>query len=80
MQNRNNFQILRRNEDNTLRIEYLQTVYIDITFPIDETGNELRGDSLETAVHKVVLAIESTPITDPKNDKDPNIDVELQLI
>jgi hypothetical protein len=80
MQNRNNFQILRRNEDNTLRIEYLQTVYTDITFPIDETGNELRGSSLNAAVNQVVLDIESKPTIDPKNDKDPNIDAELQVI
>ena len=80
MQDRNLFQILSRNEDNTLRIEYLQTVYLDINMPTDENGNELRGNSLKTAVNKVVLGIESKTIIDPKNDKDPNIDAELQLI
>ena len=80
MQDRNLFQILRRNEDNTIRIEYLQTVYLDINIPTDENGNELRGNSLKTAVNQVVLDIESKTIIDPKNDKDPNIDTELELI
>ena len=84
MQNRNAFQILRRNEDNTLHIEYLQTVYDDISIPTDEIGNELRGRRLIDAVAQIVLDKELKMISDnyndPKNDKDPNIDEELQLL
>ena len=85
MQNRNAFQILRRNENNTIRIEYLQTAYTDISIPTDETGNELRGRRLIDAVAQIVLDKELKMISDnnyndPKNDKDPNIDEELQLL
>lgn len=85
MQNRNTFQILRRNENNTIRIEYLQTAYVDISIPTDETGNELRGRSLMDAVTQVVLDKELKSISDnnynvPENDKDSNIDAELGLL
>ncbi len=85
MQNRNAFQILKRNENNTIRIEYLQTSYADISIPTDETGNELRGRSLMDAVTQVVLDKELKSISDnnynvPENDKDPNIDAELGLL
>jgi hypothetical protein len=82
MQNRNAFQILKRNENNTIRIEYLQTVYADISMPTDELGNELRGKSLIDAVTQVVLDKELKNINENhnENDKDPNIDEELELL
>ena len=85
MQNRNAFQILRRNENNTIRIEYLQTAYTDISIPTDETGNELRGRSLMDAVTQIVLDMELKSVSDnnynvPENDKDHNIDAELELL
>ena len=77
MQDRNRFQILRRNPDGTLRVEYLKTAYANIDVPKEEDGNELRGHELLTELNNIVQSMDDV-------DLDENIDSsildELQIV
>jgi hypothetical protein len=71
------YQILRRNTNGTLRIEYLKTHVTDVDVPKDSNGNELRGVDLLHALNTLAISLDDGVF--PGDDKDPTIDEELGL-
>lgn len=69
-----NYNIIRRNEDGTIKIEYEIPLYIDWSIPKDADGNELRGNDLTQAL-KVFLREQIQPII---FNPDSTINEELQ--
>lgn len=72
------FNIINRNEDGTLNIEYPVYNILRYTIPTDENGVELRGQALADAI--AIQLIEHVDTEVASLEIDPNIQSELGLI
>lgn len=71
------FQVLSRNADNTLRVEYPVYTVSDIAIPLDPEGNELRGEALYLHLREQVDRLNGDVVPVPF---DPVINETLGLL
>ena len=71
------FQVLSRNADNTLRVEYPVYTVSDIAIPLDPEGNELRGEALYLHLREQVDRLNGDVVPVPF---DPVINEALGLL
>lgn len=73
------FKILKRNDDQSIKFEYLMTRSVDWVIPKDENGNELKGYALKSALISHISEIDESDIVEIDWDARNTLLEELEL-